>query len=260
MSVRSPRRSRVAILAVAGVAALSVAACSNTSNPPSATTSGSTTAGSSTTSGPSTTTGGEDHVDGLIDSVSGNSAQVNKKTVNFNDSTKVSEISSATQTDVTAGSCVSIRTAHQSHKDKNKQATATSVRISPAVDDKCPQATESTPSSSPSSSPSSAPSSSPSATTSSPAPANKKFIVGKVASVSADTIHVTSTDGNNTQTAVTVNDKTSYTKKAPADTKAITQGKCMTAKGTKDNGGALQATTIDLRPATNGKCKRDRDE
>jgi hypothetical protein len=85
--------------------------------------------------------------------------------------------------------------------------------------------------------------------------------VGAVASVSGNTINVTSTDasGNSSQTAVTVNDKTKYTKQSPANAQAITQGKCMTAKGTKDGGGALQATTVDLRQANNGKCGHDHD-
>ena len=79
---------------------------------------------------------------------------------------------------------------------------------------------------------------------------------GSVASVAGNTINVTSTDanGNTTQTAVTVNDKTKYNKQAAADTQAITAGKCLTAKGTQAGGGALQATTINLRPAHDGKC------
>ncbi|CNK38605.1 27 kDa lipoprotein antigen [Mycobacterium tuberculosis] len=53
---------------------------------------------------------------------------------------------------------------------------------------------------------------------------------------------------------MTVNDKTKYSKQVAADTQAVTAGKCLTAKGTQDANGALQATTINLRPAHDGKC------
>jgi Domain of unknown function (DUF5666) len=262
MSAKSARLNRVAILAVTGATALSLAACNSTSNPPSATSSAGTTAASPGTSGttataPSSTAppSGEAHVSGLIASVSGNSAQVTQKggntTVNFTGSTKVTEVSAAALTDVTPGSCVSIRSAHGSHD--GKPITAATVRVSQAVDGKCPTGKEPAPDSTttPSSSPSPSPTSTP--------PGKRSDVAGTVASVSGNTINVTSTDanGNPSQTAVTVDDKTKYTKRAPADTQAIAQGKCLTAKGTKDSGGALQATTINLRPANNGKCGRD---
>lgn len=261
MAVISAQLNRAAILAVTGALSLSLAACSSTSNPPSATSSAGTTAGSPsattpTTSAP-TTPGGEARVSGLIASVSGESAQVTQKsgnaTVNFTGTTKVTEVSRAQLTDVTPGSCVSIRSVHGSHG--GKPITAATVRVSPATDGKCPTAKESGPDSTPTP-PSGSPT--PSTTPSTP-PSRKPDVAGTVASVSGSTINVTSTDtnGNPTQTAVSVDDKTKYTKQAPADTKAIAQGKCMTAKGTKDGGGALQATTITLRPATNGKCGRD---
>ncbi|OBA81351.1 hypothetical protein A9W99_14265 [Mycobacterium sp. 1164966.3] len=188
--------------------------------------------------------------------MSGSSAQVTQKsgnaTVNFTGSTKVTEVSTAALTDVTPGSCVSIRSAHGSHG--GKPITAATVRVSQAVDGKCPTGKESAPDST-----TTAPSS-PSPTPSPSTPSGKKpDVAGTVASVSGNTINVTGTDanGNPSQTAVMVDDKTRYTKRAPADTQAIAQGKCMTAKGTKDSAGALQATTINLRPANNGKCGRD---
>lgn len=261
----TPRLARVAVLAVTGAAALSLAACSSTSPPPSGTTSSSTVSSSPTTttsgSPTSSTPGGEAEVNGLIASVANNSAQVTQHggnaTVNFGGSTKVTETSSAALNDVTQGSCVSIHATHDSRR--SNPVTAASVRISPAVDGKCPQGKEPAPEST------TTPPSSPTTTTPSPTtttkPAKRSNIVGTVASVSGNTINVTITDagGNTSQAAATVNDKTSYTKEAPANIQAITQGKCMTAKGTKDSGGALQATTIDLRQATNGKCGHDHD-
>jgi hypothetical protein len=163
--------------------------------------------------------------------VAGNAAQVTQQngnaTVDFTGSTKVTEVTPAALTDVTAGSCVSVRPREEGQG--GQPITAASVRVSPAVDGKCPQGKE---------------------------PAKRSAVQGGVTSVAGNTINVTSTDasGNATQTAVTVSDKTRYTKQAAANTEAISAGKCMTAKGTQDGGGALQATTIDLRPARDGKC------
>nr|WP_293044774.1 DUF5666 domain-containing protein [Mycobacterium sp.] len=82
------------------------------------------------------------------------------------------------------------------------------------------------------------------------------MVRGSVASVSGNTINVTGTDpsGNTTQTAVTVDDKTKYSKQTSANTDAITPGKCLSARGTTDSGGVLQATSIKLRQAVDGKC------
>ncbi len=163
--------------------------------------------------------------------MAGNAAQVTQQngnaTVDFTGSTKVTETGPAALTDVTAGSCVSVRP--QEGGQGGQPITAASVRVRAAVDGKCPQARDS---------------------------GKRPGGQGSVASVAGNTINVTSTDanGNTTQTAVTVNDKTRYNKQTAADTQAITAGKCLAARGTQDGGGALQATTIDLRPAHDGKC------
>ena len=174
---------------------------------------------------------GQAQVRGLIASVTGNAAQVTQQsgnaTVDFTGSTKITDVTPAALTDVTAGSCVWVRP--QEGAQGGQPITAASVRVRPAVDGKCPQAKDS---------------------------GKRPGVQGSVASVADNTINVTSTDasGNGTQTAVTVNDKTKYSKQSTADSQAITAGKCMTAKGTQDGSGALQATSIDLRPAHDGKC------
>jgi hypothetical protein len=232
-----PRLTRVAVLAVTGAAALSVAACgsSNTSSP---TTSSSSTP-SSTPSSPGTSqttspppANGQAQVSGLIASVSGNAIQVTQQdndsaTVDFTTSTKVAEVTPAALPDVTTGSCVSVRPGHE-ESPGGQPITAATVRIHPAVDGKCPQAK----------------------------PAKRSTVDGSVASVAGNTINVAGTDasGNASQTAVSVNDKTKYTKQASATSQAITAGKCLAAWGTKDGSGTLQATTVDLRPANDGKC------
>jgi hypothetical protein len=247
-TLRKPRRARLAMFAVAGATALSIAACSsNTASPPSSTSAPSSSAPSSSAAAPTTPHNGEAHVTGLIESVAGNTAQVNntekgKTTVGFSSSTKISEATEAALTDVTAGSCISVLPSH----DGGQPATAMSVRVSEPVDGKCPQAKESGTTSTP-------PSSTP-APGGPPAKLHNQ-IKGTVASVAGNTINITRDDGGGaTQTAVTVNDKTKYTKQTAANTQAITEGKCVTAWGTKDGSGTLQATKIDL-VAHSAKCE-----
>ncbi len=249
-SCHSPRLSRFAVLAVTGATALSIAACgsSNTTSPTSTSTSTSTSTVTSTATSPAPANG-EARVSGLIASTAGNSIQVTQEdnaiaAVNFTSTTNVTEVTPAALSDVTTGSCVTVRPTRE--LSPGQPVTAASVRVSPAVNGTCPQRKEAGPAST-----SPAPSGSPTT-----APAKSAPVHGTVASVTGNTINVTSTDsnGNTTQTAVTVDDKTTYTKQASATTDAITQGKCVTARGTKDGSGTLQATSINVRPATDGKC------
>src|ERR1700753_1794658 len=89
------RLSRVALLAVTGATAFSVAACgaSNNAKPTSA---NPTRLAPSSSSAPSAPAKGKDWVNGLIESVSGNTIQVSQRsgpaTVDFTPSTAVSEI------------------------------------------------------------------------------------------------------------------------------------------------------------------------
>ncbi len=251
-SCHTSRLTRVAVLAVAGTTALSIAACSpsNKSSPTSTSTSTSTVTSTTTSPAPAN---GEARVSGLIASVAGNSIQVTKEdnatgAVNFTSTTKITGVTPATLTDVTTGSCVTVRPTKE--PSRGQPVTAASVKVSPSVNGACPQGKEAGPGSGPGST-SPAPSGSPTTPPARPAP-----VRGSVASVSGSTINVTGTDGsgNTTQTTVTVDDKTKYTKQASAATDAITQGKCLTARGTMDNAGTLQATSINVRPANDGKC------
>ena len=252
-SSRLPRPTRFAVLAVTGAAALSIAACSS-SNTSSPTTSPSSAASSPTTSQttPSAPANGQARVSGLIASVSGNAVQVTQNengnaTVDFTPSTKINEVVPAALSDVTTGSCVTVQPGHEESQG-GQPVTAATVRVRAAADGKCPQAKAG------------APGSGPGSTTPAPSgsPAKRSAMQGTVASVAGNTINITSTDasGNTAQTAVTVNDKTKYTKQASATSQAVSAGKCIAAWGTKDGGGKLQATTLDLRPANDGKCGR----
>jgi Domain of unknown function (DUF5666) len=250
-SSRTSGLTRFALLAVTAATAVSVAACgsSNTASPGSSpsTTSSASSPSTTATSPPAT---GQARVRGLIASVSGNIAQVTQEKGNaavaFTPSTKVTEITPAALTDVTTGSCVTVRPAHQ-ESQPGQPLTAATVRVSPAVDGKCPQGKEAAPGGSTTPAPSGAPTR---------APANRAPVRGAVASVAGNTITLTSTDaaGTTSQTPVTVTDKTRYSKQAGADIRAIEQGKCLSAQGIPDGSGTLQATNIDLRPAHDGKC------
>lgn len=238
------RLSRFAILAVTGAAALSVAACGGTSNNAKPT-SANPTSSSPTSSSPSASAKGNDWVRGLIDSVSGNTIQVSQRsgtaTVDFTPSTEVSELTPAQLTDVTAGSCISVQPNHHSASTSGSGITARSVRVSTAVDGKCPPPKQPT-----------------GAETTPPpgAPVPHRQVRGQVVSVAGNTVTVNNTDpsGNSSQTTVTVTDTTEYTKQTISDAQALTQGKCIAAHGTKDNGGTLQATTITVQQADNGSC------
>jgi len=237
------RLSRVALLAVTGATALSIAACgaSNNAKP----TSANPTSSAPSPSSPSASAKGKDWVNGLIDSVSGNTIQVSQRsgsaTVDFSPSTAVLEITPAQLTDITTGSCISVRPDRHGGSTSGGAITARSVRVSTAVDGKCPQ-----------------PKQPAGGTTSTQpgAPAGHHQIGGQVASVAGNTITLNAADsgGNSSQTSVTVTDSTTYTKQSTADAQAIAQGKCIAAHGTTDGGGTLQATTISIQQSDNGSC------
>jgi hypothetical protein len=244
MSVTSPpaRLSRLAIVTLTGATALSIAACGASNNAKPTSTNPTSSAPSSS---PSASAKGKDWVNGLIDSVSGNTIQVSQRsgsaTVDFTPSTAVSEITPAQLTDITTGSCVSVHPDRHGPSTAGGAITARSVRVSTAVDGKCPQPKQG----------------SGNTTSTSPgAPAGHHQIAGQVASVAGNTITLNDADsgGNSSQTSVTVTSTTKYTRQSTADAQAIAQGKCIAAHGTTDGGGTLQATTISVQQSDNGSC------
>jgi hypothetical protein len=81
--------------------------------------------------------------------------------------------------------------------------------------------------------------------------------MGKVVSMSATGFVVASTrPGETTTTDVTVTttSATTYTSESRATAAALKVGKCVTARGSADSSGTVAATSIALRPATNGTC------
>jgi hypothetical protein len=223
--------TQLAILAVTGATAVSIAACSTSNNQntgkPSTSVSPTRTAPKPPPPAPPM---GHDHIEGLVRSVSGNTIQLTQRdrtaaTVEFTPSTMVTELGPAKLTDVTPSSCVDVEAAGQSGPP-GAPVTAQSVTISPSEGGRCPPPEPS-----------------------SGGPAESPSVYGTVASVTGNTIDVTSTDptGKTTHTNVNVTDTTTYTKHAVTNAQAIQNGKCMAAQGT-NNGGVLQASTIDLEP------------
>jgi hypothetical protein len=231
------RLTRLAMFTLTGATALSVAAC-GASHQPSNTAQPSTAAGptsSAATSSPPASANAKAWVNGMIASVSGDAIQVTQQsgnaTVDFSPSTKITQVTPAQLTDVTAGSCVAV---HPTRDSAGSGAiTAQFVRVSPAVDGKCQEPKH-------------------------VAGANAKHrsVSGTVASVAGNTITVNATDadGNSSQSNVTVTDTTKYTKQTATDAQALAQGVCVAARGTKDDSGTLQATAISVQQADNGTC------
>lgn len=155
----------------------------------------------------------KDYVEGMIQSVSGNTIALRTRTgsatVGLRPATRVVDVTPAKLSDVTPGTCINVRATPQS-APSGGAITAQTVTITAPADGKCPPPTG---------------------------------FYGTVASVSGDTISVNGMGP--APTAVTVANTTSYQRQTPTDAQAITNGKCMGAQGTND-GGTLQAVMISL--------------
>jgi hypothetical protein len=220
------RLAQLAIVAVVAVIALSVAMChsgntaSNSTGKPTVTALPPSSAPSAAPPPappppPPPPAVGKDYVEGLVESVSGNTIQLRTRTgsatVDFSPSTRVVEVTPARLSDVTPGSCVNVRATPQS-ASSGGTITAQAVTVTGAVDGKCPP------------------------------PAG---FYGTVTSVSGNTIAVSGIGAQATPTNVTVADTTSYQKQTATNTQAIAHGRCLGAQGTQE-AGALQAMAISL--------------
>jgi hypothetical protein len=168
--------------------------------------------------------------------VSGNTVAVNQRdggsaTVDLTPSTTVAQISPAQLTDLTAGSCATVRPARDNGSG-GAQMTARRVMIGTSADGKC----------------------------AAPPNARGSAVRGTVASVNGNTVvlNVSGDNGSTSPTNVAVDSNTTYTKRASATPAAIAQGECLAAAGSKDSSGALQATNITVAQANNGECRGGR--
>jgi Domain of unknown function (DUF5666) len=219
------RLTQLAIVAVVAVIALSVAMC-HSGNTASNSTGKRTVTALPPSSAPSAAPPpappppppavGKDYVEGLVESVSGNTIQLRTRTgsatVDFSPSTRVVEVTPAHLSDVTPGSCVNVRATPQS-ASSGGTITAQAVTVTGAIDGKCPP------------------------------PAG---FYGTVTSVSGNTIAVSGIGAHATPTNVTVADTTSYQKQTATNAQAIAHGRCLGAQGTQE-AGALQAMAISLQ-------------
>jgi hypothetical protein len=226
VTLPGPSRTRLIIPLLAGVTALSIAACGTSNDQDSTEHSIAATQPSSAAKPPPPPSPpvGKDHIEGLVRSVSGDAIQLTQRdrsaaTVDFTQETMVTELDSAALTDVKPGSCVDIKSAPQSASPSGA-ITAESVEISPAIAHQCP-----------------------------PPPGPAVAVYGIVDSVADNAIKVNTVDptGKTTHSTVDVISTTTYTKHAVTNAQAVQNGKCMAAQGTKD-GDVLRAATIDLEP------------
>jgi hypothetical protein len=224
------RVTRYAVIAAVGATTLSVAACgSTTSGTPAAPSSSVHAAAPSPVPASTAPSAGRDRVAGLIASTSGSTFEVTQKsgtaTVGYSGATRITEITAAQLTDVSAGSCITVRPTRDSSAPGDTPITARAVMVSTADNGQCPPGRGG---------------------------GDDRGVRGTVASVDGDTIVV---NGTVSQQSVAVTDTTTYTKSAASNDEAIAQGECVTARGSNDGSGVLQATSITLRPAVNGDCR-----
>ena len=186
--------------------------------------------------------------------MTGHTVQVNTPDgtadIDFNTMTKLTEVQPAELSDVIVGSCVSVLAAPGA--EASDQTTAQRVQISAAENNTC--AVDTPAGGAP---PPGIPPGPPPAGPDGPPPFGGPNVHGAVAAVNGNTIVIANADPSGAaeiQTNVTVTTDTKYDKRQPAEGIAITAGKCADARGTKDAQGVLQATKIDLGPATDDKC------
>jgi hypothetical protein len=172
---------------------------------------------------------GKDYVAGTVASVSGTTVQVSQAggtaTVNLS-SAHISQLSPAQPTDATVNSCIQIRPTRDSVASQNLVARA--VVIDTPANGQCTPYTPTT--------------------TGAPA---RRGLRGTVTAVGSGTLTI---DG----ATVALNNNTVYVKRSAATVQTVGNGQCLSARGTNDASGTLQATTATVRTAVNGQCPQRR--
>jgi len=220
--ITSSYGSRCRTTALAGLVALSLAACG------SSTTTGSSVAASSSSSpsqGPAPAAKG--HAAGLVASVSGGTVTLNgahgtATTVDVTPATHVAQTTPGQLTGVTVGECIVARATKDGGAPPT--ITAASVTYGTAENGQCTH----------------------------PGADEHHAVVGTVGTVDGNTIAVTSPDG--AKDTVTVTPTTRYAARSEATPSVITVGQCLTASGTADGSGTLQAQNVAVRTSHDGKC------
>ena len=223
---------RPALIVAVSTTALLLAACGSSSTPAKPTASStSATAQASGTSAPATSPAPpaapappKVKTQGKVNSVTGSTLALTAKkgptTVNITPSTKITLIAPAQLSDISVGICVDVR--QPVAAAGAPPAPAKAITISAGSNGKCDQS------------------------------ADDKGVSGPVTAVNGATVLVASTPG--TPASVPTDKKTKYLKQGPATALVITAGVCVSASGTVDPTGALQATSATVGPPPKAAC------
>ena len=287
MTTGSRRTLPFVMLAVTGALALS--ACSSSA--------GAAGGGQSVASSPSTTGSGggagatpgggqngtrqQPGVSGLVAAVTGTTMQVQTRTdqtaVSWTGTTAFSQLVPASLADVTVGACVTVTQPASSSTAGSPttaptQVTAGSVQLRQTTNGTCAggpggggdQAGGGKAGGGKAGGKTATPAPGSGATGQGANRSGRGFgVTGQVTAVNGSTFTVQETARPEATTApvspsaVTTTSSTTYLKQAPASASDVTVGECATAIGTADETGSVAATTITLRPATNGACTTD---
>lgn len=176
-----------------------------------------------------------DRVIGPVSSVTGSTFEVARPagatTVAFSESTRIVEPVPAQLGEITAGTCIKAGATPDSAPADSGAISAKWVAISTPVDGKCPQR--------------------PGGADAPAPPVPHRGVRGVVDSVAGNTVTVTGAAG---QTTVTVTDDTHLRRMVPVGAGAISDGKCVAARGDRDADGVLQATRISVWAPDGGAC------
>ena len=204
-------------------------------------------------------------VSGLLAALSGNTLQVQSTSaqtaVTYSAATAFTDTVKASAAEVTVGSCVMVRSSNPSTSSTPPTSvTATSVSVSAPVNGSCAAGAGGPrgfggPGGPPPGGGGTPPSG---------APGRGRFgggEFGKVVSTSATGFVISSTrtagataSPTSSTVTVTANAATTYTAAKKATAAALKVGQCVTARGAADSVGTVAATSISIRPATNGSC------
>lgn len=209
--------------------------------------------------------GGGNRTSGLIADISGKTLQVQSSdaqtAVTWTSKTTFTTQLSQPLSAVKVGACV-VAQAAQAAASGSTTITATTIAVSTAENGTCAGGFGGTgaggatrPSGAPTGMPSGRPSGMPSGGPSGAAAANRP-VSGKVTAATGASFTVEVTYGSDSPQSYTV--ETTGTTKVTAEksttSKALKVGTCATVTGKADSTGAVTATAIGLRPATNGTC------
>jgi len=236
------------IAATGAVAALAIAACGSSGSAAGNATSSSTSSAAGNGQGAARL--GRNGAAGELVQINGTTLVLNTTngdvTVNVGGSTPVTQTRTGTVADIVVGSCI----VATGNKDSSGAVTASTVRVSPAVNGSCAGPGLGAPGGQPptGATPRAEASPNPSRT---PNP-NAGFVRGLVTAVSGTTVTVRDPRGGSG--SVTVPTTVRVTTSSPGSAADLTLGQCVAAVGSKDSAGVVSATALSIVPAGPSGC------